>query len=221
MAHVVAVLNQKGGAGKSTLATNLARALQLRGRRVLVADADPQQTAVQWRESYDATGGEDEMPAVVGVDRDNFDSDVRTVASAFDVVLIDGAPRMDARVRAALRVADLVLVPVQPSAFDVKATAPLVAMVREQHQYTPGRPAAAFVVFRQIPNSLLASEVEGALEGYGFPVLAARATQRIAYQEAAGLGVGVQDYEPGGKAAQEVEAITTEVLEILDGQAEA
>lgn len=92
MSHVVAVLNQKGGAGKSTLTTNLARALQLRGHSVAIADADPQQTAVQWRESYDATGGAEPMPAVFGVDRDNFDSAVRAlVGGAFDFVLIDGA----------------------------------------------------------------------------------------------------------------------------------
>lgn len=211
MAAIIAVLNQKGGAGKSTLATNLARSLQLRGRRVLIADADPQQTAVLWRESYDATGGESEMPAVVGVDRDNFDGDVRTVATAFDVVIIDGAPRMDARAKAALRVADLVIIPVQPSAFDVKATAPLVAMIREQHAYTPGRPRAAFVVSRQIAGSLLASEAENALSRYGLSVFGARTTQRVAYQEAAGLGVGVQDYEPGGKAAGEIDAITDEL----------
>lgn len=221
MAHVIAVLNQKGGAGKSTLATNLARSLQLRELRVMIADADPQQTAIEWRESYDATGGDDEMPTVFGVDRDTFDSDVRTVAEAFDVVLIDGAPRMDGRVRAALRVADLVLIPVQPSAFDVKATAPLVAMVREQQAITPGRPHAAFVVWRQIPGTLLAGEVEESLKAYELPVLEARSAQRIAYQEAAGLGVGVQDYEPGGKAAAEVEAITDETLRMLHGEDEA
>ena len=221
MAAIIAVLNQKGGAGKSTLATNLARALQLRGMRTLIADADPQQTVVQWKEAYDAAGGGDELPAVVGVDRDRFDSDIKTVAGAFDVVVIDGAPRMGARVKAALRAADLVLIPVQPSAFDVKATAPLVQMLQEQHAYTPGRPKAAFVVSRQIAGTLLAGEVESALGTYELPVFEARVTQRIAYQEAAGLGVGVQDYEPGGKAAREVEAITDETLRMLHGEDEA
>ena len=221
MAAIIAVLNQKGGAGKSTVATNLARAFQLRGKRTLIADADPQQTVVQWKEAYDTAGGEDEMPAVVGVDRDNFDSDIKTVADAFDVVVVDGAPRMDARAKAALRVADLVLIPVQPSAFDVKATAPLVQMLREQHAYTPGRPTAAFVVSRQIAGTLLAGEAESALQMYELPVLEGRVTQRVAYQEAAGLGVGVQDYEPGGKAAREIEAIADETLRMLHGEDEA
>ena len=222
MAAIIAVLNQKGGAGKSTLATNLARALQLRDRRVLIADADPQQSTVQWREAYDATGGGDDMPSVVGVDRDRFDSDLKTVGDAFDVVVIDGAPRMDARVKAALRAADLVLIPVQPSAFDVKATAPLVEMLRMQHDYTPGRPKAAFVVSRQIAGTLLAGEVESALERYELPIFEGRVTQRVAYQEAAGLGVGVQDYEPSGKAALEIEAIADETLRMLQhGEDEA
>lgn len=220
MAHVIAVLNQKGGAGKSTLATNLARALQLRGQKTMIADADPQQTAIEWREAYDATGGSAEMPAVFGVDRDTFDADVRAIGQAFDVVIIDGAPRMSPRIEAALRVADLVLIPVQPSAFDVKATAPLVTMIERQRQYTPGKPPAAFVVWRQIPGTLLAGDVDEALRAYGLPVFEARAAQRIAYQEAAGLGVGVQDYEPGGKAAREVDAITDETLEALHGEDE-
>jgi chromosome partitioning protein len=225
MAHVIAILNQKGGAGKSTLATNLARALQLRGMKTMIADADPQKTAIEWREAYDTTVGAAEataeMPAVFGVDRDTFDADVRTIGQAFDIVIIDGAPRMSPRIEAALRVADLVLIPVQPSAFDVKATAPLVTMIERQRQYTPGRPRAAFVVWRQIPGTLLAGDVDEALRAYGLPVFEARASQRIAYQEAAGLGVGVQDYEPGGKAAAEVDAITDETLRMLHGEDEA
>lgn len=209
----IAVLNQKGGAGKTTIAVNLARALQQRGRRVVVADADPQGSAVRWREA----SGRDDYPTVVGVDRDSFGSDVEAVLPAFDDVIIDGAPRMDARNATALRTADLVLIPVQPSAMDLWAAADLVAKVRERQELTGGQPAAAFVVSRAITGTTLAGEAADAFAQLGLPVLEAGTAQRIAYADAAGLGLSVLDFEPKGKAAEEIGALTDEILQLYDG----
>lgn len=208
MAFVIAILNQKGGAGKTTLAVNLARALQLRGRRVLVADADPQASALAWREA----SGREDFPTVVGVDRDSFDTDVEAVGAAFDVVLIDGAPRMDRRSQAAIRAADLVLVPVRPSALDVWATAGLLRWIGDRQALTGGEPSAAFVVMQADVGTRLASEAAGALAELGLPVLTSGTARRIAYAEAAGLGLSVLDYEPGGKAAAEIDALANEIL---------
>lgn len=215
MPHVIAVLNQKGGVGKTTLATNLARAYQLEGRRVLLADADPQASSVEWSESY---AGEEEMPAVVGVDKDRFEPDVKAVLPAFDVVVIDGPPRMDARSKSAIKAADLVLIPVQPSALDIRATAPLLSLLRAQWDYTPGNPRAAFLVSRQITGTNLAEEAAEALRTFGLPVLEASTAQRIAYAEAAGEGLSVLDYASSSKAAEEIKAIAREALEVLNGE---
>ena len=123
-ATVLAVLNPKGGSGKSTLATNLARALQLTGRNVLVVDADPQGTARDWRQ----TAGDDvDLPPVFGVDRPTLEKDIPKVADGFDVVVIDGAAKAAPMSVSAVKAADVVLIPVQPSAADLWAASDLVS----------------------------------------------------------------------------------------------
>lgn len=219
MSYVIAVLNQKGGAGKSTLSTNLARGLHLAGFKVLLADADPQGTCRAWRSSFDGSAGD--SPPVVGADHDKLDEDLNMIKSSFDYVVIDGAPRLEARAAAAIRAADLVLIPVQPSAADVWAVKALVDLVKARWSVTGGIPKAAFVVCRQIVGSNLAGQIEEALHSYGVPVLGGRTSQRVAYQEAIGAGLSVMDYDGNGRAAQEVREILREVTVLLNGQEQA
>jgi chromosome partitioning protein len=215
MAYVLAILNQKGGAGKSTLATNLARAYQLKGLRVLLADADPQGTARNWRER-----GPEGLPPVVGADHDRLNEDLQDVGAAFDLIIIDGAPRMESRAVASIKAADGVVIPVRPSAGDLWATDAIVELVQTRREMT-GRPAAAFVVSQAVTGSNLAAEADEALAGRPFPTLDARTMQRVAYQEALGAGLSVLDYEPSGKAAAEIEAIADELSQLFDVEEEA
>lgn len=215
MAHVIAVLNSKGGAGKSTLATNLARGLQLRGGRVLLVDTDPQGTTRDWREMQ----AEDaELPTVVGIDRPTLHRDLPGVAHAFDYVVVDGAAKLQEMLASAVKVANLILLPVQPSAADIWAVSDLVDMIEARRQVTDGQPAAAFVISRQIIGTNLAAVVQDAVEKYGLPVLKARTAQRVAYAEALATGLTVLDTEPAGKAAHEITAIVNETLEMLNGK---
>jgi chromosome partitioning protein len=213
MPHVVAVLNTKGGAGKSTLATNLARAFQQDGHSVLIVDSDPQGTARDWRE----TGGDIDLPAVFGVDRPTLDIDIPKIAHAFDVIVIDGAAKMTKMAVSAIKAADLVLIPVQPSAADLWAVNDLVDMIEARQQLTEGRPRAAFVINRQILGTRLAGGVDEVLASYGVPVLESRTSQRVAYSEAMAAGLTVLDYEPEGKAAEEIRNLYNELKEHLDG----
>ncbi|MEP0548310.1 MAG: ParA family partition ATPase [Rhodothermales bacterium] len=213
MSHVIAVLNTKGGAGKSTLATNLARAFQRDGRSVLIVDSDPQGTARDWRE----TGGDIDLPAVFGVDRPTLDIDIPKVAHAFDVIVIDGAAKMTKMAVSAIKAADLVLIPVQPSAADLWAVNDLVDMIEARQQLTDGRPRAAFVINRQILGTRLAGGVDEVLASYGVPVLESRTSQRVAYSEAMAAGLTVLDYEPDGKAADEIRSLYNELKGYLDG----
>ena len=213
MSHVIAVLNTKGGAGKSTLATNLARAFQRDGRSVLIVDSDPQGTARDWRE----TGGDIDLPAVFGVDRPTLDIDIPKIAHAFDVIVVDGAAKMTKMAVSAIKAADLVLIPVQPSAADLWAVNDLVDMIEARQQLTDGRPRAAFVINRQILGTRLAGGVDEVLASYGVPVLASRTSQRVAYSEAMAAGLTVLDYEPDGKAADEIRSLYNELKGYLDG----
>ena len=111
----------------------------------------------------------------------------------------------------AVKAADVVLIPVQPSAADLWAASDLVDILVARRSVTDGRPHAAFVVSRQIPGTRLASGIQEVLDGYGLPVLAARTSQRVAYAEALAAGLSVIDHEPDGKAADEIRAVLDEI----------
>ena len=203
--HVIAVLNQKGGSGKTTIATHLARALQLDGADVLLVDCDPQGSARDW-----AAVREDQPLTVVGIDRPTIDRDLKNVARK-DFVVIDGAPQAADLAVSAIKAADFVLIPVQPSPYDIWATADLVELVKQRIEVTDGRLQAAFVVSRAIKGTKIGAEVAEALAGYGLPVLESRITQRVVYPGTAANGTTVMEAEPTGDAAAEVRALAAEL----------
>jgi len=206
---VIAVLNQKGGSGKTTIATHLARALQLAGANVLLVDSDPQGSARDW-----AAVREDQPLTVVGIDRPTIDRDLKQIARK-DFVVIDGAPQAADLAVSAIKAADFVLIPVQPSPYDIWATADLVDLVKQRIEVTDGRLQAAFVVSRAIKGTRIGGEVTDALTGYGLPILASRITQRVSYPGTAAVGTTVMDVEPGGDAAAEVHALANEIKQKL------
>ncbi|WP_085344854.1 ParA family partition ATPase [Vibrio sp. ArtGut-C1] len=207
---VIAVLNQKGGSGKTTIATHLARALQLDGSDVLLVDSDPQGSARDW-----AAVREDHPLTVVGIDRPTIDRDVKNIARKIEFVVIDGAPQAADLAVSAIKAADLVLIPVQPSPYDIWATAELVDLVKQRIEVTDGRLQAAFVVSRAIKGTRIGGEVTEALAGYELPVLDARITQRVSYPGTAAAGITVLESEPNGDAAAEVRALATEIKQML------
>ena len=107
--RTIAILNQKGGAGKTTLATNLAHAFQLTGKDVLLVDADPQGSARDWSEA--SHGG---ICPVVALDRETLARDLPAITHGYDWVVIDGPPQIARISAAAVTAADVVLIPVQP-----------------------------------------------------------------------------------------------------------
>ena len=206
---VIAVLNQKGGSGKTTIATHLARALQLTGAVVLLVDSDPQGSARDW-----AAVREDQPLTVVGIDRPTIDRDLKQVARK-DFVVIDGAPQAADLAVSAIKAADFVLIPVQPSPYDIWATADLVELVKQRIEVTDGRLQAAFVVSRAIKGTRIGGEVTEALVGYGLPVLETRITQLVSYPGTAAVGSTVMDSEPDSDAAAEVHALANEIKKKL------
>jgi len=150
MAYVIAVLNQKGGVAKSTLSTNLSTAYARRGRKTLLADADTQGTARNWRGFGPEPVPGKAFPDVVGADTvesiDTLTGD--EITGAFDVVVIDGPPGVTEGpgevTVGALKAADLVLLPVRPSGADLWATSDLADLVTTRQDATgnsgPGRP---------------------------------------------------------------------------------
>jgi chromosome partitioning protein len=221
MGSVVAVLNMKGGTGKSTLATNLARGLQREGSACIV-DADPQGTALRWANA----GPEDlELPPVVSASLP-LNERILDAADGRKFTVVDGAAKAKDRTRQCVEVADVVLIPIRPSGADIWASEWLVSVVKGRQEATAsgatgaeatpsGKPAAAFVISQAIVGTNLAGEIEEVLERFELPVLDGRLSQRVAYAEALSLGKTVLDTAPSSKAATEVEQIIFDTLQLL------
>jgi chromosome partitioning protein len=215
---VIAVCNQKGGSGKTTIAINLASAFANDGLGVLLLDLDLQGSAVDWSSIRPAMASPFD---VRGIDRPQLLRQARALRGEYDVVVIDCPPQYADTSSAAVRVADFVLVPVQPSPFDVWASDAITGLVRTRQEATGGAPLAACVISRAISNTSLQRSIGAALEGCGLPVLRAGTTQRVAYATTAARGMTVFD---GRRtiARQEMEAIRDEVKEMIHGaQSEA
>lgn len=205
---IIGILNQKGGAGKTTISVNLARALQREGQKVLLVDSDPQGSARDWH-----AAGNGELITVVGLDRPTLDKDIKAMANGYDWILIDGAPQLAEMAVSAIKCSDIILIPVQPSPYDIWATEDLVDVIKARQQVTDGRPKAAFVISRQITNTNLGKEIRDVLMGYELPVFKNGTFQRIIYAKTAANGSTVLDTEPNGEAANEIKELIKELKE--------
>lgn len=209
MANVISVLNPKGGTGKTTLSIHLARALHLKGKKVLLVDSDQQGSARDWNEAGEGKSG---FP-VVGIDRPTLDKDVPSLAESYDWVVIDGAAKLEKMSVSAVKAADLVLIPVQPSPLDIWACDTLVEMIQARQQITDGTPTAAFVVSRAKKGTVLAREVSDAISAYELPILNGAVHDRTVFAKAMIDGSTALDDDPEGAASWEVNHVLNQIVE--------
>jgi chromosome partitioning protein len=209
--YTIAFLSQKGGAGKTTLATCIARQLQLEGEDVILVDSDPQGSARDWRAATDQ-----DTVLVVGMDRPTLDKDIKMLSNdGKKWIIVDGAPRSEQMTISSIKAADLIVIPVQPSPYDIWAAEDLVSIVKSRQEITNGKPKAAFLISRAIKRTELGKEVVSALEDFGMPVMKAKTTQLVTYPKSASMGLTPMDIESDGNAAREIRAIVRELRVIL------
>lgn len=206
--HVFSTVHSKGGCGKSSIAINVARDLQLRGVDIRILDTDQQSTAQNWRAS-----GDDDLLPVFGVDKaSNLENTVKELDGAFDVVAIDGGAHLQEMHAAIIKASGLVLIPIQPSPGDIWPAETIVELIRARQQVA-GSPEAAFVVNRQKHGTRLSEATEETLREFGLPVWTGT-VDRVAYAEVLGRGISVVE-SSDEKAAAEVQAITDNVTDAL------
>ncbi len=212
MALVVVVAQLKGGAGKSSLVTNLAAHWHAEGRRVLVVDVDPQGTAQRWA-SVAAEAGH-AAPPVVSMNAPELVRDLARIADGWDLVVVDTPPRIASAQRAAMVVADVVLLPCTPGGADLWALRDTIEVLNEARALRPELVAAA--VLNRASRTTLAQATLAALRDAELAVLSSALGARVAFGEAMTSGLGVATYAAGSPAAQEVAAVAVETVALLE-----
>lgn len=206
--RTIALVSQKGGVGKTTIALHLAVAFHLQGKNVLILDLDPQASASEWHDAR-----EDKFPHVESIQPSRL---AKTAAHArdigTDILILDTAPHSEGTALDAARLADLILIPCQPSIMDLRAitkTIDLMKLVK----------APSFAVMNGVTHASLSAAVEAerTIERVlGLPVAPARVGERVAYNRCLISGQSAQEHEPDSKAAREIKALAKWVSAQLD-----
>jgi chromosome partitioning protein len=203
---IVAIISQKGGTGKTTLAVHLAAAATAAGHAAAIIDLDPQGTATSWGDRRAA-----EEPEVISGQAIRIPALVSTArANGAEFLVLDTAPNADQTASIAARAADIVLIPCRPAAFDLEAIETTLMLAK-----AAGKPA--YVVLNAVPpRSGIGREAGEGLISRGAQVSPAQITHRAAFGHGVIDGRTAQEFEPQGKAAEEIQALYTWLCGLVD-----
>ncbi|EME69594.1 chromosome partitioning ATPase [Paramagnetospirillum caucaseum] len=209
-AKAVTIAQQKGGAGKTTIAAQLAVAFARAGRRVGLLDIDPQGSLAAWYDIRKAlveeTGGGITFVQASGW---RLSTELERLKRDVDLVLIDSPPHAETEVRIAVRAADLILVPMQPSPMDLWATGPTLDMARKEK-------SPALMVFNRTPSrGKLVDAVRKKIKDSEVPVAQTVLGNRVAFAASMMEGKGVVESNPSHTATKEIKALADEIAGIL------
>lgn len=205
-ARIIAVAQQKGGAGKTTLAAQLAVAWAGE-RRVALMDIDPQSSLSTWHRLRAANGRNPAPIHLSDVSGWRVATELDRLRNDYDIVLIDCPPHAETETKNAMRAADLVVIPVQPSPMDVWATTPTATFARDQGT------DVRLMLNRVPPRSRLVEAVRNMLGNDELPLTSAVLGNRVAFASSMMEGLGVTESEPSSQAADEIRALARELEE--------
>lgn len=212
---IIGILNPKGGAGKSTVSINLARALQKHGS-VIIADADVQGTARVWADQR-----ENSLIPVMGVDHVGQYRDLREMVKSYDFCIVDGAAKVEKLLVPQIKSCDLVIIPIQPSPFDVWACQDLIELIEARQEITEGSPKASFVITRDRQNSKLGRDVLEVVQKFEMPLFKQRIYNRDIYKRSGITGSTVLDEKWDKSAVEEIENLAIEILDFVNAPNES
>lgn len=213
MVKIIGIVQVKGGAGRSTLATNLAGELSKQGRTVLIDGDMPQGTSASWYAIRQQIGKADNLKADTAKDHRELIEKVEHYRQQADYIVLDGPPRIAEMSRATLVLADLCLMPVGASVAEIWATSDVLTLIEEARQVRPVDVRMVWTRHRPLTN--LAKELSAQAESeLGLPILKTPMGMRVAYMEA--LGSGLTAAEVGDTLARmEIRFLVAEVVKIL------
>jgi chromosome partitioning protein len=203
---IIAVVSAKGGTGKSTITLNLGGTLSALNQRVLIVDADPQGSIAQWREHT-----KQDTPAVLVETAPEDNKKLKKAEKNYDYVLFDAPPTFRKRMKAVLRLADVLIVPVCPGTADLWSTEKLLELYFEEKQDRP-RLDARLLISRVDKRTRQGREFREELERLSIPIFATEIPQRTAYNEAWRKCATVDRMKPHGDAARDFGNLTREVM---------
>jgi chromosome partitioning protein len=170
-------------------------------------DCDPQASALDWS----AARQRQALFPVVGYPKPSIHKDIGVIANGYDYAVIDSPPRQDAMAKSVMLAADMLVIPVQPSPYDVWAAEETLKLVEEATVHKDSL-KSVFAINRKIVNTAIGRDVEEALNRYPVPILATHIHQRVSFAESALGGLIVSETDSKSMAAQEIRTLTEELI---------